>query len=184
MKPQTDITHIWHRFHQELKGFIVNVVKSPSDADDILQEVFVKIIRNIDKVKEVKQLRPYLYGMVRNGISDFFRKKQHFSDETKIPEKWSEETAESLNTTIAECCIQPFIQQLTPKYKEALSLTVFENLPQKTLAKQLDISYSGAKSRVQRGKEKLKKIILDCCAYQSDVYGNLMEARNKDCDCS
>ncbi len=47
------------------------------------------------------------------------------------------------------------------------------NLSQKELAKRLNISHSGAKSRVQRGREKLKQLILECCALKSDVYGNL-----------
>jgi RNA polymerase sigma-70 factor (ECF subfamily) len=94
----------------------------------------------------------------------------------EIPVVVSEEDDQLLNATIADCCVKPFINKLPGEYKEALLLTEFQDISQKELAEKLNISYSGAKSRVQRGRAKLKEIILDCCAYQSDVYGNLMEA--------
>jgi RNA polymerase sigma-70 factor, ECF subfamily len=122
--------------------------------------------------------------MVRNAIGDYFRNKKFLDSDLGIPATLIEEDEEFLNATIADCCIKPFINQLPEKYKEALLLTEFQDISQKDLAEKLNISYSGAKSRVQRGKEKLKEIILNCCAYQSDVYGNLMEAERKNCNCT
>jgi RNA polymerase sigma-70 factor (ECF subfamily) len=177
-----DITHIWTDFSRELKGYITKIVKNQADADDILQEVFIKIIRNSDKVKLARNLRQYIYGIVRNAIGDYFRIKPNSAIE--VPPVMIEPDEQFLNATIAECCIKPFINQLPEKYKVALLLTEFQDFSQKELAEKLNISYSGAKSRVQRGKEKLKEMILDCCAYQSDVYGNILEGERKNCNCT
>lgn len=65
------------------------------------------------------------------------------------------------------------------KYKEAIILTEFNGLTQKQLAQKLNISYSGAKSRVQRGKENLKKLFTDCCSIESDKYGNVVDFQQK-----
>jgi RNA polymerase sigma-70 factor, ECF subfamily len=177
----TDITLIWTHFHKELKGYITKTVKSKADADDILQDVFIKIIRNSDKVKKAKNIRQYIYGIVRNAISDYFRSKPAMDKD--IPITATKEDEQVLNATIADCCVKPFIGHLPEKYKEALLLTEFQDVSQKELAEKLNISYSGAKSRVQRGKEKLKEMILKCCAYQSDAYGNLMtdDIENDNC---
>lgn len=180
----TAVSDIWNEFHKELKAFIAKRVRNETDTEDILQEVFIKIIRHLDKVHQAENLRQYLYRIVRNTINDYFRIKQHYGSDTDFAEILSEEETQSLNATIADCCIKPFINQLPYKYKEALLITEFQDISQKDLAKSLNISYSGAKSRVQRGKEKLKELILKCCAYQSDAYGNLMEAEKKDCNCS
>jgi RNA polymerase sigma-70 factor (ECF subfamily) len=177
-----DLTRIWSDFHKELKRYIANVVKSQADADDILQEVFIKIISNSDKVKQAKNLRQYIYGMVRNAIGDYFRNKKHLIAEAEISTAETEEDVQSLNATIANCCIKPFVNQLPEKYRIALLMTEFQDVSQKDLAEKLNITYSGAKSRVQRGKEKLKEMILNCCAYQSDVYGNLLEGERKNCN--
>ena len=69
------------------------------------------------------------------------------------------------------------------KYKEAIILTEFNGLTQRQLAQKLNISYSGAKSRVQRAKENLKKLFTDCCSIQSDKYGNVVDYQQKrNCD--
>lgn len=178
-----DITAIWTAFHKELRVFILNKTHNPADADDILQDVFVKILRNKDKVDRAKNLRPYLYSMVRNAVYDHFRSKRPASDISDIQEPLTEEESRSLNETIADCCVRPFISKLPEAYRDALLITEFEDVSQKELAERLHISYSGAKSRVQRGKEKLKELILQCCAFQSDKYGNLSGASDGHCNC-
>lgn len=175
-----EVTTIWTDFHKELKAFILNKTRNSADTDDILQEVFINIIRNIDKVNQAENLRHYLYGIVRNAINDYFRNKKQVIDNTAIEEKITEEENQSLNTTIAECCIKPFINKLPDNYKEALLITEFQDISQKELAQKLNISYSGAKSRVQRGKEKLKDLLLQCCNCKTDSYGNILDVENCD----
>jgi RNA polymerase sigma-70 factor (ECF subfamily) len=180
----TEITRIWSDFHKELKGHITRVIKHQTDADDILQEVFIKIMLYGDKVQKAKDIRQYIYGIVRNTISDYFRKKHYLSNDYDIASDITEEDEQHINSTIAECCIKPFVNQLPEKYKEALLLTEFQEISQKDLAEKLNLSYSGAKSRVQRGKEKLKEMIMSCCAFESDLYGNLTGFERKNCNCT
>ena len=181
---QSDVISIWAKFHKELKTFIFNKTRNSSDTDDILQEVFVKIIRNMDKINKAENLRNYLYRIVRNAINDYFRNRKSIIASATINETITEEETQSLNAAIAECCIRPFIKKLPKNYREALLITEFQDISQKDLAERLNISYSGAKSRVQRGKEKLRELILNCCSYHSDKYGNLIDAGDKTCDCS
>lgn len=179
----TDIATIWTDFHKELKAFIQNKTRNTADTDDILQDVFIKIIQNFDKVNQSENLRHYLYGIVRNAVNDHFRNRKPIPESDDIKEELTEEETQTLNTTVAECCIKPFINKLPEQYREALLITEFQNVSQKDLAEKIGISYSGAKSRVQRGKEKLKELILDCCAYESDRYGNLINGKEKNCSC-
>jgi len=178
------IHSIWKEFHRELKGFIANSIKNSHDADDILQDTFLKIIHNPQKISQAENLRQYLYGIVRNAINDYFRKIKTEKNKAQWDNPTlSLEDSHLLNTTIAEGCVRPFIGQLPEKYQEALLITEFEDISQKELAQRLKISYSGAKSRVQRGREKLKELLLQCCAYKSDRYGNLYSESEKACNC-
>lgn len=179
----TDIKNIWIEFHKELKGFVLNKTRNAMDTDDILQDVFIKIIQNQDKVLQAGNVRHYIYAIVRNTVNDYFRKLKSNPCDHEVPDILSEAESESLNEKIAACCLKLFIQQLPESYRQALLITEFQQLSQKQLAGQLNISYSGAKSRVQRGKEKLKALILNCCAYKSDAYGNLMGGEQKECFC-
>jgi len=90
---------------------------------------------------------------------------------------------ESLNSIVSKSCVKPFIEKLPEKYKSALIAAEINNVSQKELAKQLDISYSGAKSRVQRGREKLKNLLQECCNFEYDTYGNLIKSNKKNCSC-
>ena len=80
----------------------------------------------------------------------------------------------------------PFIRGavagLPEPYREALLLTEYEGLTQQQLAERVGISLSGAKSRVQRGREKLKQILLDCCHVELDRRGGIIDYQGQ-CDC-
>lgn len=180
----TEITSIWDHFHKELKAFIQRKTRNSADTDDILQDAFIRIIRNWDKVNESKNVRLYVYGIVRNAMYDHFKQQKPMVYPIEGIELLTEQEDENLNRTVAESCIKPFLHKLPAHYREALLITEFQDISQKELAAQLGISYSGAKSRVQRGKEKLKEMLLACCPYQSDVYGNITSVEQSDCGCS
>jgi RNA polymerase sigma-70 factor, ECF subfamily len=179
----TEVTHIWIEFHKELKGFIFKKVQHQADADDILQEVFIKIICSIERVRQAENLRKYLYGIVKNAINDYFRRTKFMNNMTDLSEILLVTETEFLDVTSAHFCLKPFIDKLPEKYKEALILTEFQDFSQKDLAKKLDISYSAAKSRVQRAREKLKELFLKCYAYQIEAYRHLLRAEIKSCNC-
>lgn len=172
---------IWDDFHQELKDFVLRKIGPTMEVDDILQEAFVKVWTNKERVEQANNLRQYVYGIVRNTTIDHLRKKRRWEIEIDPQRVFSEEDECTLNQAIAESCIRPFIQKLPDQYREALMLSELEGLSQKELALRMGISYSGAKSRVQRGRQKLKQMILDCCALGSDSYGNLHW--EKECGC-
>jgi RNA polymerase sigma-70 factor, ECF subfamily len=173
---QNRLELIWSDFHKELEVFIFSRVKEHDITNDILQEIFIKIHNNIGTLKDESKLSSWIYQITRNAINDYFRKLKpqiEISDYDAI-----EEHQISYNDEL-ELCLKPFINQLGDKYKEAIILTEFNGLTQKQLAQKLNISYSGAKSRVQRGKENLKKLFTDCCSIQSDKYGNVVDFQQK-----
>ncbi len=77
-----DVDDIWHQFHQELKTFVTAKVGNPEDADDILQNAFVKIIKHKDRVLNARDLRQYLYAILRNETVDFLRPQKGQKRET------------------------------------------------------------------------------------------------------
>jgi RNA polymerase sigma-70 factor, ECF subfamily len=184
METTPEIASIWNNFHKELRAFIQNKTRNQSDTDDILQDAFVRIIRNWTKVNQSQNIQLYLYGIVRNTMYDHFKHKSKVFEPSEMEDVFTDEEAQNLNATVAECCVKPFINKLPEHYREALLLTEFQDISQKDLAEKLGISYSGAKSRVQRGKEKLKDLLLTCCPYQSDIYGNIISTQKNGCGCT
>jgi RNA polymerase sigma-70 factor (ECF subfamily) len=167
---------IWSNFHNELERFIYSRVKEQDVTNDILQDIFIKIHNNIGNLRDETKLSAWIYQITRNSINDYFRKQKAQIDSSEFD--GVEEIPNSDNDKLENCMI-PFIDQLDDKYKEALMLTEFNGLSQKQLAQKLNISYSGAKSRVQRAKEYLRNIFTDCCSIQSDKYGNIIDFQQK-----
>lgn len=163
---------IWEQYQSELRGFIRSKVKDIDTSNDILQDVFLKIHLNIGKLEQHEKIRQWVYQIARNSITDHFRKQKHFTD---IDEIDIEEPSFELNSgeNFAKC-MNSYIKYLPEKYQEALTKVEVGNMSQLDFAKRSNISYSGAKSRVQRAKEMLKRYFLNCCEVNTDKYGNIV----------
>lgn len=166
----TEVQIIWKDLYQELDAFVYSKVKDVEISKDILQETFVKAHLNIDKLRDCSKLTSWIYQITRNVINDHFRNRKNFVQIEKI------ELAEVPDPSFQklENCINSKIDKLPNVYKEAMVLTVFKNLKQTELADYLGISYSGAKSRVQRAKGKMKNLVADCENVETDDKGNII----------
>jgi len=189
-----EVEEIWESFNENLHNYVKRRVLDKSLADDIVQDVFLKVMKNIQKLNEVENIQQYLYKITHNTMVDSFRSRKLVFQELELntAEHSShlskntlniEPEIESLNSIVSKSCIKPFIEKLPEKYKTALIAAEINNVTQKELAERFDISYSGAKSRVQRGKEKLKNLLQECCNFKYDTYGNLIKSNKKNCSC-
>jgi len=176
-------THcVWEKFNQRLRNFILNRVNDPQDAEDILQDVFVKIHEHIHTLRDDERILPWLYQITRNTIIDHYRSRRpvdDLPDEDTLLEVQQEASASREIAT----SLKDFIAELPEKYRQALLLTEFENVPQKDLAQRLSLSVSGAKSRVQRGRALLRQNLEDCCQFEFDPYGNLVNYTPRESHC-
>ncbi|MEX6627517.1 RNA polymerase sigma factor SigZ [Tenacibaculum salmonis] len=179
---QTEIVKVWNDMNNRLSNFVNSKVHNSELTKDIVQDVFLKIFSKNDTLKNKDKLVSWIYQITRNEIVNHFRKNKFTSELDEI--EAIETLDQSLTSEISEC-MHPMINNLPDKYREALILSDIKGIPQKEIAKQLNISYSGAKSRVQRGREMLKATYLKCCDISTDVYGDVLDYNQKGCvdDC-
>jgi RNA polymerase sigma-70 factor (ECF subfamily) len=71
------------------------------------------------------------------------------------------------------------INQLPEEYKNIIIDSELKGVKQKDLAVKYSMAYSSLRSRVQRGRDRLKQLLLNCCHIEADVYGNIIETRDK-----
>lgn len=174
---------IWQEYHSRLGAFIRRKVSDDSAADDILQNVFLKMHTGLASLKDATKLQSWLYQIARNAIIDHYRLQKATVD---IPE-WLPQSHTDHNKEVTQelsKCLQPMIGMLPENYREAVILSELRGLTQKEVAEVQGISLSGAKSRVQRGRALLKEMIADCCLLEFDHNGRLCdyERKGKDCD--
>lgn len=181
---------IWEEFSSALRSFISHRVSSPFQTEDILQDVFVKIHSNIDMLQESTKIRSWVYQIARNTIIDYYRKQKiELEDITEIPLE-DEAAINNINDIVdlepaqkVAAGLRGMIDELPEKYSQALYLVEIEGLSQVDLAKRLGISVSGAKSRVQRGRQLLKDILMKCCHFELDRYGKIINYHPNCCCC-
>lgn len=178
---QANTETIWYELNQALGQFIRRRVSNPQDSEDILQDVFFKIHNSIQGLQDENRLQSWVYQITRNAIIDYYRKQPTIIElSDALPgDPLPEPTAEQ---EIA-ACLQPMIDALPDKYRVAITLTEFEGITQKEMGERLGLSFSGAKSRVQRARKELKTMLLDCCHFEFDRTGQMLDYRSRCAAC-
>ena len=178
---------IWEEFSDHLKRFILSRVRDQDAAEDILQDAFLKIHQNIGKLKDENRLRAWLYQITRNTIIDYYRNREVA---TELPESLEDiaETPDPDSDVGCELvpCVKTLMGRLPDRYRQSLILTELQGLSQKEMGEKLGLSVSGAKSRAQRARQKLKDTLLRCCDFEFDRRGNILEYQPKGqngCEC-
>lgn len=171
----TEINYIWKEYHDQLLDFIRKRVKDQLDADDILQEVFLKILSKIETLKDSDKLKSWLYQITRNTIIDHYREQQKGKSVDTIFSLFEDEPDESSSMKTAEGWIGLYVNGLPENYRDAVILAELKGLSIAEIADKLNISYTNARARVHRGRQALKKNLTDCCTFHVDVYGNIID---------
>jgi RNA polymerase sigma-70 factor (ECF subfamily) len=173
---------IYEDFHSQLYHFILGRVPDADTADDILQDVYLKIHSNIDELRESDRLQSWIYQITRNAISDYYRRVR---PQEELPESLaSPPSAEPDVLSELTASVKGMLNCLPDKYRQALELTELQGLSQVELASRLNITVSGAKSRVQRAREKLKEAFLDCCHFEFDRLGRVIDYESNCSHCT
>ena len=172
---------IWHQLHQDLRQFIGRRVGDGDTADDILQDIFLKIHTQVGRVRDEQKLVSWTYQVTRNAIADYYRSRRH---DVELPETLAvdDDDDPDLSGEFAPC-LRPMIDALPDKYREVLLLTEYEGLTLQAVADRLKLSLSGIKSRVQRGRELLKGSLLQCCHFEFDRRGRMIDCHPYHTEC-
>ncbi|MBL6449951.1 sigma-70 family RNA polymerase sigma factor [Fulvivirga sp. 29W222] len=152
-----DFTTIWKRCETNLFNFILSKTNDAALAHDILQEVSIKLHNALVRKVEIRNHTSWLYQVARNTISDHYR-SQNIS-KTQMASLPNRNASESCICDLSGFIIQNYLPQ---KYSHALYLSDIEELPQQQIAKQMGLSLTATKSRIQRGRQKLRELVTKC----------------------
>ncbi len=175
LQPKVTTEVIWRELSDRLRQFIRSRVTSAADTDDILQTVFLRIHQKFEELRRVERLESWVFQITRNAVADHFRKRQdrqHNVDSLEAETNLNH--VENLNNEVAGC-VANLIALLPADQKRAVSMYELEGLAQKEIAQRESISLSGAKSRIQRGRKSLEAMLRECCKFQFDRHGNVLQ---------
>lgn len=167
-----DTQNVWNNFNDEIYFFILKKVKNKDFANDIFQNIFLKIHKNLSTLKNEESVRAWVFQIARNEIVNHYNKKSLLEDELNTNEEIP------IQEYLGICCFDKFINDLPEIYKQAIELVYIKGLKQKEAAEKLDISLENLKVRIKRSKDILKKNFNECCKYEFDKNGKLIGEAN------
>ncbi len=161
---------IWRQFHQQLLAFIYSKVNDHTIAEDILQEVFIKVYQKVERLTDKDKLQPWLYQICRNTIIDYYRSKKLVILDGGLPEEIATDQTPQDQAQLNRC-IKLLIANLSDKYNDILMRNDLLGEKQQAIAKQHNLSIAAVKSRVIRGREQLKSKLQACCDWEFNEQG-------------
>ncbi|WP_046745979.1 sigma-70 family RNA polymerase sigma factor [Kordia zhangzhouensis] len=171
-------TKVWKMYAADVKRFIISKVKDDQIADDLIQEVFIKVHTKLDTLIDERKIRPWILSISRNTVLDYFRKN---NKEVPLPKEKEEVIVSEENYTHSEKdCLPGILKNLPEKYRKPLFLADIKGIKQTVIAKQLNLPLSTVKSQIQRGRKLIVQGYMDCCDYQLNEKGVLVgEVKDK-----
>ena len=165
-----DFNELYQAHHRRVYNFCLNYLQNAQDAEDVTQEVFVRVYRKMDSFNHDAQWSTWIYRITVNCCIDFVKAKKRskrfgfmvslFHDETQEPRR---ELADfdhpgvALEHKEAVANLLAQIDSLPENQKTALLLSKLEQRSQKEVAAIMDISEKAVESLLHRAKENLQK---------------------------
>jgi RNA polymerase sigma-70 factor (ECF subfamily) len=186
LAPEIPAAATRRELHERVQAFVARRVSSHADAEDIAQEVMLRVHRHSAELEHAERMLGWVYRIATNAITDHYRRPArrelpsgHAADVPE-PEPLAgvEPDPDELRRELA-ACLAPLIERLSPLYRQALELTEFDGISQVDAAAALGLSVSGMKARVQRGRAQLRELLLECCEVQLDRRRQVTDVRSR-----
>ena len=176
---ELDPAALWREFGPPLRGFLARRVPPGVDAEDLLQDVFLRVIRSLDRLPPVDRPEAWLFQIARNALRDSLRARLRRDGRTDsldvdLPAEGDQVGERNAEAELAPC-LTGMVGRLAEPYRTAITLTSLQGKTQADAARQLGVSNSGMKSRVQRGRAQLREMLVRCCAIAVDVRGGVSD---------
>lgn len=168
---------LWLRFSDDLRRFLDRRLPPDVPAEDVLQDVFIRIHQGLPKLRDEDRVAGWIHGIARRAVADAYRSRRpaeplpaeplpaDFEGAVPEPEPQPHHGAHDVHEEVLAWML-PLIDALDEPDRTALRMADVEGRLQAEVAEALGLSLSGAKSRIQRARRKLGEVLAACCAVE------------------
>lgn len=165
------VLRAWNAHESELRNYLRHHSKDAHQADDLLQEVFVKAMQQGKQFCLLENSRAWLFQVARNALVDQFRLGREM---TELPEDLPqpETTGEPIQALSA--CVARVLSELTPEDRHIIEQCDLEGVKQKDYAAAQQLSLPAVKSRLLRARERMRARMSTACQVRFDEQGRVL----------
>lgn len=174
------IENIWVEYQGLLRRFLASKVNNPQDAEDLLQQILMKVHQGLANLKDTSSIKPWLLQVSNRTIIDYYRKRATRRELT-ADELWYQDEEQVENELLQ--CLLPFIKQLPAEQAQLLMEVELGGVSQKEYAEKLNLPYTTLKSRVKKSRQQLKSVFEQCCELETDKAGRVIGFGDKKANC-
>ena len=161
----------WRQHKEEIRGFLSNRAGSVAEADDLLQDVFLKALLQGKDFCALDNPRAWLFHIARNLLVDRLRLTK---EQVPLPDDLKADTGtEFVPVDLLSHCLPRVLTELSPEDREAVLLCDMQGMAQKDYAQRLGITLPAAKSRVLRARLRLRAQLAESCQVTFDDEGKV-----------
>ena len=160
----------YRAFQTALRRYLLRRLGNRADVDDVLQDVFVRVTRNRRALAAAKDPRAWLHAVAKTAAIDHRRRQTGqagFRVDQDVDDIADASTGRDDDGFTA--CLMPLVDSLPDMYRDAIRFVDIEGGRQTALAAETGMTLTAVKSRVQRGRRRLKAAITACCVIERDA---------------
>lgn len=164
---------LWREFAKPLRGFLRARTRNAADADDLLQEVFVRIQKRLPTLHDTSKIQGWVYRIARNVVIDHYRgRREHAPIDFEV----EADAVDGKDAVDLRASLAHFISALPPMYREPLIRHEYQGQSLQEVAAELGLTETAVKSRVQRARLMLRAMLERCCRFEFDRRGHVIAA--------
>ncbi len=179
-----DFSRIFKAWHGRVRAYAAKLI-GPEEADDVAQEVFIRVRRSLGTLEEPSKLGSWIYAITLNAVRDAARRRtsrggkqvESLSDQLALaPDAAARSPEEAAIRAEMIDCYLDYVRQLPPGYSEVYALSEFEGLTNQEIARRLSLSLGTVKIRLHRARNRLFAELRRNCSCYVNERGELMGA--------
>ena len=163
----------WSALANEVRRSMARRVGDEAAVDDLVQDVFERVHSRATELRDHERLAAWVGRITRTILADYYRRTR--PTEPMLDEPAAEPDDEPIGTAPLAAWVGGELQRMDPAYREVLTLTEIQGLTQREAAERLGLSLPAVKSRVLRGRAKLRESLQGCCRVELDRRGGVVD---------
>ena len=159
----TAFEYLFNRYREAIRRLFVQRLGGVNDADDLLQETFIKVYINLHRYSADYTFGQWVYTIARNTFIDFMRRRQ---EDLSVDERFSAPAAttptpeESVINLQQRSQIESYLDRLSPRYRRLIVMRFFEEYSYEEIAAKLELPLGTVKTQIHRAREQMCRLIV------------------------